>query len=287
MKRLSIVIPVLNQHDLAMAIVEQLIKATDFLTVDTDILIIDNGSNEKLATNHPKVRVVRNEKSTGVYATFEQGFRETTGDVVLFMHSDLAIWEDGWNRRMMDDFDADKRLGMVGFIGSNEIDNAGGRGLGTVSNFMGKTLTSSHRFSALENFKIWTGSPAEVHGKRTTTLVPAAVVDGCAMAIRRSTWADIGYRTDYIFHHFYDKIISCQVLEHGWKIGVLGIECDHFSGQTVNQEPAYRDAAILWGKTHGLGNMKFDNADEVVYKDSETKFLREFRDEKHLIPLHV
>jgi hypothetical protein len=139
-----------------------------------------------------------------------------------------------------------------------------------------------------ENRKKWVGSKAEVHGGRSTVFSPAVVVDGAAMIIRRETWEDIGYRDNYIFHHFYDKIISCQMLEKGWKIGTLGIGCDHFSGQTVNQEKAYLEAAMEWCVKNKIAPVDAPvNWDRTIYLDSEIKFLKEFRDKKHILPITI
>ena len=70
-----------------------------------------------------------------------------------------------------DAFARDAQLGLLGFVGSSEIDSAGGRGLGTMLNFQGIGL----------------GTSAEQHGRRMTDLQPAAVLDGCALIFRRLT----------------------------------------------------------------------------------------------------
>ncbi len=298
--RLSIVIPVLNQFPLTIATYKQLREVTDTLDDDVEFLIIDNGSRVPLdESDVPGATIIRNEYTVGVYPTFLQGFNNTTGDIVAFFHSDLVVWEQNWNERLIKQFQDNTNLGMVGFIGSNEIDASGGRGLGTTSNFQGRTLS--------DGLNVWQGSPASVHGKVSDQLSSAAVVDGCAMIISRDAWEDIGNRDDFPPHHHYDRLISCQLLEKGWDVGVLGIECDHFSGQTVNQEDSYSVMAQGWaGKSLGVNsfmewaekNKEWTNNssnpnrgkiphnwDSVVYMESEKRFLLEYRDEKHLIPI--
>lgn len=286
---ISLVVPCLNQHELTKACIGEIARNSS--GVLDEIIVIDNGSDVPFSVEPGwylvPVKVVRNEKSTGVYPTFQQGFKEAKNGIVAFFHSDLVVWEKGWDERVLEAFEADRLLGMVGFIGSNEIDQAGGRGLGTTSNFMGKSLMKMTEREGAPIQIGWTGSPAEPHGKRGTGLTKAAVVDGCAMIITREAWEQIGYRPDYLFHHFYDKIISVQILEARLGIAVLGIECDHFSGQTANQEGKYRLAAVEWGIAHGIKDINFDNADQKIYLNSEEKFLREYRDEKHLIPIKV
>jgi hypothetical protein len=108
------------------------------------------------------------------------------------------------------------------------------------------------------------------------------------MIFRRAALESIPLKDDYLFHHFYDRIVSCQILEAGWKIAVLGVECDHIGGKTVNGSDSYEAAAKKWALEHHLIiPEKFENWDSVIYADAERKFLSEFRDQKHFIPIKV
>lgn len=262
------------------AIIDQFVEVTNTKEYETELLLIDNGSD--FPHDYPFVKIARNEKSTGVYPTFEQGFKATIGDIVAFFHSDVAVWEPNWNQRVIDLFRTNDNLGLLGFIGSNEIDQAGGRGLGTSSNFMGRTLDGDGQS--------WTGSPAEPHGARHTDYKKGAVVDGCVMIIRRDAWEDIGIKDKFPPHHFYDKLISSQMLEKGWEVGTLGIEFDHFSGQTVNTQKGYQTMAHDWLYRNGHMPGEFNpdhNYDEDIYKLSEAMWLNEYRDTKHVIPIKI
>lgn len=294
--KLSIVIPLMNQFSLVRAMEAQLYKT---IPQDTQVIFLDNGSDIPYVPVNQNTKVIRYDKSVGVYPTFNMGFIYATGDVVAFFHSDLIVWEDGWIERVLYQFKQDPRLGMIGFIGSNEIDSSGGRGLGTVSNFMGKELTrygdSYMTVRKMESgdheaYLSWKGSPAEDHGKRNTLFTRAKVVDGCSMIIRREAWNDIGFREDFPPHHFYDRLISTQLLEKNWHIGVLGIQFDHISGQTVNQEPKYQRMAWEWLVDKGIVKDDFNpnwNYDQNIYLVAQEMWLTEYRDEKHLIPTKI
>ena len=147
---------------------------------------------------------------------------------------------------------------------------AGGRGLGTMLNFQGRGG----------------GSPAEVHGRRITGLCPAAVLDGCAMIFRRSALREIKFQPDFPPHHFYDRFLSCQMLERGWRLAVQGVACDHLSGQTADHEPSYDALAQRWAAARGLLALE-GNWDLTVYREGERQFLKTWRDEKKFIPLTV
>jgi len=307
MIKLSIVIPVLNQHPL---FVESLNLLTANLTrpEEVEVLIIDNGSTEKISNKletlginwdltgkTDRLGVITNEINIGVYPTFKQGLDNAKGGVIAFFHSDMLIYEKGWDDRVIKCFEYDNKLGLIGFIGSDEMDAWGGRGSGTMSNFQGKGV------------KDWKGSKASVHGRVITDLKPAVVVDGCVMIFRKETLEEIGFIEDFPMHHFYDRLMSCQVIEKGKRVAVLGIECDHVSGQTVAHEEKHTTASEDWCKEHlGITSFKdWENKnqdwikgampsyhksptpvswDDVIYREAEKKFFERF---KGFFPLRI
>lgn len=290
--KLSVVISVHNQQPLAVTCFKHIRDNVEYLGYETEFIIIDNGSTQAIREDDfLGATVVRNEKNIGVYPTFKQGFEVAKGDIVAFFHSDLVIYEKGWNNRVIQAFKENPALGLLGFVGSNEIDLNGGRGGGTMSNFQGNTITDGARS--------WTGSPAHAHGKTITQFFRGAVVDGCAMIIHRSAWERIGYRENFPPHHFYDRLISTQMLEAGYWVGVLGIACDHISGQTVNQEQGYADMGEEWieKKKDSVVEMIINSepamvisnrpTDQKIYMIAERMWLNEYRDNKHLVPIRI
>jgi hypothetical protein len=110
------------------------------------------------------------------------------------------------------------------------------------------------------------------------------------MLLKREAWDKIGYRADFPPHHFYDRLISTQMLEAGYEIATIGVECDHISGQTVNQEKGYQKMAHDWLDLHWDLESVFDdnhNYDSDIYKLAEATWLDEYRTQKHLIPIKV
>jgi glycosyltransferase involved in cell wall biosynthesis len=285
MSKLSIVFPVLNQIPLSRTAIG-LARANLSAGSNAEIIIIDNGSDTPFA---PQVLpaeqeiVIRHEDTIGVYPTFWDALTVATGDIIAYLHSDLIVAEKDWDKRVLKAFEDDSKLGMIGFIGSSEIDFAGGRGYKTTSNFQGGSYYDN---DGLGHVKDWQGSPAHVHGFTNAGFTYAAVVDGCAMVFRRSVLESIPQRPDFPPHHFYDRLLSCEVRERGYKVGVLGIACDHISGQTVCNELQYHYFAKRWCEEHGVP-IPEGNHDTALYKEAERQFLKEYRDEKPFVPSHV
>lgn len=280
--KLTVVVPVLGQHELATRAILNLLE--NMSLASTDIVVVDNGGDYSFPLPSPKVSVFRPGSNLGVYPVFKYAFDSCQGDVLAFFHSDLIVAEPGYDSRLLTVFNLNDKMGLIGFVGSNEIDRNGGRGGGTTSNFQGNAYFNSDNDNPME----WRGSPAHHHGMTNAGLTPAAVVDGCAMVIRRAAWDMIGYREDFPPHHFYDRLISTQMLELGWKVAVLGIACDHISGQTVSKESRYGDMAKEWCDKHGIAQLSADEPwDQVIYKAAERQWLKEYRDEKHMVPTRV
>jgi cellulose synthase/poly-beta-1,6-N-acetylglucosamine synthase-like glycosyltransferase len=288
--RLSCIFPVFNQHSLATTAIDLAIANLSG-EQEVELVILDNGSDTPFPWSVPvetirsgiTVKILRSAKNIGVYPTFWWGLKESTGDVLAFFHSDLMVAEKGWDKRVLEAF-SDQNLGLVGFIGSNEIDSSGGRGRGTTSNFQGGEYKNG---DGMGKIAMWKGSPAEAHGKRSPAYSRAAVVDGCAMILRRSVLEAIKQRENFPPHHFYDRLLSCEVRELGYEVAVLGIACDHISGQTVNQEQGYDDMAREWATEHKLAKNHLHNWDSVLYQRAESLWLTEYRDTKRLVPCRV
>ena len=304
--KLTCVIGVLNNFAMSARAIEFVIGNCD-KPGDLQMVIIDNGSDtpfldyvnqeigvRKIVDSIAEFTVVRNDKNTGNYPMFKQALEFAKGEVVAFIHSDVFILQKGWDTAVLAQFDRPE-LGLVGFLGSTEIDNFGGRGMGTCSNMHAVKI---------EDFP--TGSEAEVHGRRDTGFViDGSVVDGCVMIFRRSVLASLEVK-DMPPHHFYDRLMSMQVIEAGFRVGIIGIGFSHLNGQVANREDKWQVLAREWcEKNLGISTPQewvdknkdwWTNTmnpsrghtpngwDHVIYLEAEKRFLSEYRDQKHIVP---
>lgn len=306
--KLTIAIGVLNNFEMSAKAIEFAIGNCDKPS-DVQMVIIDNGSDtpfldyvnqeigvRKIVDSIAEFTVVRNDKNTGNYPMFKQALEFAKGEVVAFIHSDVFILQKGWDTAVLAQFDRPE-LGLVGFIGSTEIDNFGGRGMGTCSNMHKNPVVGFPE-----------GSEAEVHGRRDTGFIAdGSVVDGCVMIFRKSVLASIEHKEDFPIHHHYDRLLSMQVIEVGYKVGILGIAFSHCNGQVANHAQKYHDLAREWcEKNLGIStpqewvekNKEWSSNtmnpsrghtpngwDHAIYLEAEKRFLQEYRDQKHLVPM--
>ncbi len=96
---ISIVTPFLNGLDL--------LKDYEAATIGAELILIDNGSDaataDALASLPPERGIViRNETNTGFAAANNQGYAHATGDIIVFLNSDIA-GDPVWIKYVADD----------------------------------------------------------------------------------------------------------------------------------------------------------------------------------------
>jgi hypothetical protein len=253
---------------------------------DIELVLIDNGSRvpynvvDEGFLNPIADRIIRYDENIGGNAVFHRWMvddwwgEDDVPEFLAFLHCDLMVHEQCWDKRVVEAFDADPKLSLIGFVGSNEIDNLGGRGIGTMLNYRG------------EHFSNGQSSPAEHHGRRMVGLEAAAVVDHCAMIFRTSVLAELTMQEGhYAPEHFYDRILSCEVIDRGEHIAVLGIDCDHFSGGIGDGMANANALRLRWLQAEGFDySDHFEDSYSAVYKESERRFFARW---SHLFPFYV
>lgn len=91
--QLSVVIISWNTRELTLACLKSLQSA--IAGIDTDIVVVDNGSNDDSADGirkqFPAVRLIANNSNRGFAAAVNQGFDYTRGDAILLLNPDATV----------------------------------------------------------------------------------------------------------------------------------------------------------------------------------------------------
>jgi len=246
----------------------------------TTIFFVDNGSSKQLNINCDNIiRIDKNEGINPVFHSTLHYFSEF--DIIAHFHCDMMIREKDWDMRVGCLFNRDEQLALVGFCGSDTIDERGGRGGGTMLNFMGDTYSCGE------------ASPAEVHGLRHAGIKPAAVLDHCSMIFRRPILEKLppSKESGYVPHHFYDRIICCELLKQGYHILYYGAECDHFGGDVGSRlaSNSFKDCGLEWLAEHHIEHQKTTVAEisGLLHYVGAYNFLKKWKYEMQFIPLIV
>src|SRR5574343_633407 len=238
-------IPVVNQHQLTKDCLHALSNATTVFPNEVTVVLIDNGSREPYSLK----------------------------EFIGLMHNDVLMYEPGWEGRIVDEFRKDQHLGLIGLVGSNEVDSNGGRGGGTMCNFNG------------------TRGQSQAAGLKITTLRPAVCLDSLFMMFRRNVIPLMNIDEHIAPCHFYDKLWTLRTVENNWRVGCLGLEIDHMGGMTAIGDTQYWDDAVTWCKEQKIPLVKNQAGDDdgglTVYLEAEKRFLGEYRDQKKRIPCRI
>jgi hypothetical protein len=256
---IRLAIPVVDEHDLTINCFKHLWdNARNPESIE--VVVVDNASdipyNEYMPSNsHPQTKLVRLNYNSGYYLPISiMASISTDADIIGLIHNDLTVYEPGWDRRIMDAFLTDPKLGMVGVCGSDEIDDRGGRGGGTMCNFRGAK-----------------GQLQEHTGRRETGLCPALIFDSMFLVMRRPVVDALNIDAHIVPCHFMDKLWPIKTIKAGWKCAVLGLEVDHQGGRTSVSSRFENDCAE-WCKRE---NLPYDEgrAGMAVYLEAERQFL--------------
>ncbi len=162
------------------------------------------------------------EANLGVVGAYQKLYETTTEDVLLYLHDDVICREQDWDLRLMAEFIADPAVAVVGFGG------ALWHGLPTLYK-VPYQLQQLQRGDYRSNV-----DDAEVHGARFTGRCNVAVLDGFALAVRRSFLDRIGGFAKISGCNFfnYDCALCALARRYKQKIRMIGVRCHHYGGKT-------------------------------------------------------
>ena len=194
-------------------------------------------------------------ENLGVVGAYQKLYEKVKSDVLLFLHDDVICREQDWDLRLMAEFIDDPETAVVGFGGAlwHGLPN-----LYKVPYQLQQLQRGSYRSNV---------DDAEVHGERFTGRCNVAVLDGFALAVRRSFldriggWSKIAGGCNFIN---YDYALCALARRYKQKIRMIGVKCHHYGGRTSvkhNTDPSVK---------------KYIN--QEAYDKSHAWFYREFSD---------
>lgn len=170
-----------------------------------------------------------------VVPALQECYENTTEPILAYIQDDVQIFEKGWDRRVLSEFD-DPRVGLVGFGG------AVGHGhprLYCVPYY----LPDLARQDFYSNMRSW-----KQHGKQFTGERDVAVIDGFAGFVRRTVLQNwhrkhqtpgggneitAGFpQREPIGYYMVWENLCCEVRRQGFRIRLVGVECEHLGGRT-------------------------------------------------------
>lgn len=268
-------VPVLNGHDLTKKFIKNLNETVEDKEHFT-LIIVDNASHPPLELSEflgieLKIGVVRKEKNYGYYYPLKltsEEFLWTNNPayedrLVGLAHNDLEFHEHGWDVRLREEFSKHDDIGLIGLAGSKELYVDGG---------ISRTLCNFHKFAS--------------QGDKVEGFQKVAFVDSLFMVFRRDVTTLLNIEEDITPAHYNDRIWSLRLWEKGYSVGVLGIKADHGGGGTLARQD-FAEAAKQWCLEYGVDPIDKDNYLEAVYRLGLQRYLKEFQEDKKMLPFIV
>lgn len=183
-------------------------------------------------------------------------------DLLVYIHDDFRILEQGWDERVKRVFVRDPKCGLAGFGGATAL---GGD----------EIYRAAYEVHQLGRRDFWSNMRgAEAHGNRTTVERPIVFTDGQSMIVRRSLLDKIqgwSWWPFHLVHHAYDYGIACMARRHGYTAWLVPCDVEHRGGLTACG-PVYQKLA----QAHG--------GDAAVHAASHRFVYETFRD---VLPLRL
>jgi hypothetical protein len=182
---------------------------------------------------------------------FEASFREGC-EFVGMIHDDLSIYEMGWDLRVLEEFE-DPEVGAVGFFGA-------------FSHCQPQLYDEPCKPVNFTRSGVVSNLRRDAHfcGERYTGSCDVAVFDGLALFIRRDALVKInGWPVGTAIQYWaYDYWLSMELRRIGYRLRVVGIDCDHWSGKGM---PIAKQLAEAVGKINPCGDEAHILAHQYLY----------------------
>lgn len=94
--KLSVIIPCFNEEENVRRFAPELLPVLDGLAIESEVVLVDDGSVDGTAREiknirDPRIRLVAHEKNQGLSAAMRTGIAAATGDLIVFLDSDLTF----------------------------------------------------------------------------------------------------------------------------------------------------------------------------------------------------
>lgn len=222
-----------------------------------------------------EVNGYQNEPFLGVVPAFAAGVDKalaTNAEIIVCLHDDLEIKQDGWDAYVLAHFELTQTCGLAGF--------GGGRTLGAPNiyqiDYEPHQLARGTFISNMEE--------AEIHGGRVLVPQRVACLDGFSQIGRRAFWQErhatilptAGVARNLfgrlaqmgIYHHAYDAALGCYAKRLGWDTWMLPVHCHHYGGVTAVADTRY----------HAWADQQHPSGDEGFWDDAHRIVYNEFKD---------
>jgi hypothetical protein len=229
-----------------------------------EIVVVDNdssdGSAEAVEKRFPHVRVIRTGDNLGFARANNIGIRESGGEYVCLVNSDVEMLPDCL-ARLNEFMDADHAIGLCGprLLNRDLSVQYSCRHFPTLGRLVCDALKLSRLFPSV---RVFSGEEMKHFAYESACEVDA--LSGAFLVARREAVAGVGLLDEGFFMYSEDVDWCRRFHEAGWKVAFFpGSEAVHFGGASSAADPAAygveKERAVLryWRKYHSRPSFHF------------------------------
>jgi GT2 family glycosyltransferase len=247
-KTISVIIPVYNALDYVKKLLDSLLKNFDFNT--GEIIIINDCSNnvtsaylEGFAREHYNFKLLKNHDNSGFAKSCNRGLKEAKNDILVLLNSDTEI-PQGFNRKIIDCFNSDSKIGIAFAIGSGN---------------------HKHQIPALKGHTIQ--QMQDLLDKRHKAEYPIVLdAEGFCFCIRKEVVKQQGYLDEvYNKGYFEETDFAMCAIKNGWKSVLID---NLYVGHIGNMSFGEKDKEKLMSKNRKIFQTRWETFMEKYIEDN-------------------
>ncbi|MCK0109023.1 glycosyltransferase family protein [Flavobacteriaceae bacterium S0825] len=179
-----------------------------------------------VGVNYELIVIDNSENNYSIFEAYNLGIKKSEGELLCFMHDDVLLHTNNWGTILIDIFNNNKNVGLLGVAGAK------------VKTKMPSPWWNCHYNQQVINIIQHNGSGVPKNtedGFGENSESEVVVIDGVFMVLKKSI--DIMFNENMKGYHNYDLNISFECKKKGYQVLVTNqILIEHFSSGSLNKD---------------------------------------------------
>ena len=201
----------------------------DTIGLDYELVVIDNSSNQYT-----------------IFQAYNEGVKRSKYPYLCFMHDDILYHTQGWGINVINHFQSDHKIGLIGIVGTHYLpDNP--------SYWCYSGVLSGHLIQGMiENGVYKTENVSHMNYVGNNDSIGAVAVDGLWFCMPKFMFSFLSFdEKTFKGFHCYDMDICLQTIKHNYNVEIVMdilIEHSSYGSETANLNKSLKVCFKKWKK---------------------------------------
>lgn len=218
--------------------------------------VLLNNLKETIGVEYEIIAINNSKSKYSIFSAYNLGVKRSKFPIICFMHEDLKFHTKNWGQKVIDHF-KESEFSMLGVAGSDCILKIPGT-YSTSGIVYWNLLQSNEDGSKTDHL---------YYNPDSSIIKEVYAIDGLWFCVKKKLFDTIKFDDErYSGFHFYDFDISMQLINHGYKIGVIyDVLMEHFSYGKINLE-WLTNSTIFFNKWSAVLPLGTEKLDKIIHK---------------------